>query len=226
VVVIKIGGHLLFNGKGEFRKKYVSSLINVLRKVSAQASDDVVVVVGGGVEARRYIKAGRGMNLSESLLDILGIHVSRLNAALLFEAYHGVPPVIPTSIQETSWLSKVYKPLFMGGLEPGQSTTTVSALVAEALGERLIIATDVPGIFDSDPRINPSAKLLSEASISFLKSLFWRSSGAGGYEMLDPLTLNVLERSRIDTIVVSGDPPENILRVLLGEKLGTKIVYD
>jgi len=222
VIVIKIGGHLLFR-EGSLRVDYIRGLLASLGDLASQRR--VVAVVGGGVEARRYIGAGRRLGLSESHLDIIGIHVSRVNAALLHAAYHRVPPTIPESLEDASRLVGVYNPLFMGGLQPGQSTTTVAALVAEALGASLYIATNVDGIYTDDPRRNPEAKLLREVTVSALKGMFERASGAGGYSMLDTLTLNILERSRIPALVFNGDPPSNIVRAVVAGDIGTRIVY-
>ena len=51
--------------------------------------------------------------------------------------------------------------MVMGGLQPGQSTNAVGALVAEAIGADLFInATDVDGVYTSDPKKDPEARKL------------------------------------------------------------------
>ncbi len=222
MLVIKIGGHLLFE-KGRLRRNYIRSLLGALKKLSRE--DDPIVVVGGGQAAREYVTAGRELGVNESLLDMLGIQASRVNAALLHTAYHGSPPAIPTTIEEAGRLSRLYKPLFVGGLQPAQSTTTVAALLAEAFNAPLYIATNVEGIFTDDPRRNPEAKLLKQVHISRLKEMFSSPSAAGGYALLDPLTIAVLERSKIPTRVFSGEPPENILRAVTRGDIGTLVTY-
>jgi len=39
------------------------------------------------------------------------------------------------------------------------------------------------------------------------------------------VAINIIERSRINTYIINGFDPENILRILRGEKIGTKIIF-
>ncbi len=222
MIVIKIGGHLLFQDN-EIRVDYLRELLGVLRSLASR--EKILVVVGGGVAARNYIGAGRRLSIPEAELDIIGIRVSRLNAALLHAAYYSMPPTVPENLEEAARLLGVFNPVFMGGLQPGQSTTTVAALAAEALQARLYIATSVKGIYSEDPRKNPHARFFREIAIDNLKKMFSRPSGAGGYVMLDPLTLGIIERSRIQTIVFKGDPPSNIERAVEKGDIGTLITF-
>jgi len=49
---------------------------------------------------------------------------------------------------------------------------------------------------------------------------------AGRYELLDPLAVKILERSKIPTRFVSLSNPENILDAIKGKDMGTLVVYD
>ena len=54
-----------------------------------------------------------------------------------------------------------------GGLHPGQSTNATSALIAEKVEAiRFLNATDVDGIYDSDPNTNRNAKLFREITVN------------------------------------------------------------
>ncbi|RLE89106.1 MAG: UMP kinase [Thermoprotei archaeon] len=222
--VLKLGGHVLFKGL-ELDVEYVKNLMSELR-LAAKAYDGLVVVVGGGELARRYVAWGRQLSLNDSSLDVVGIRVARVNASLLWAAYHGVaPPEVPSSISEAVTLVPSWKVVFMGGLQPAQSTTTVAALVAEALGaERLVIATDVDGVYDSDPKLNPRARKLDTVTVAKLEEMFRGGVRAGGYRLFDPLTLAIIKRSCIATQVVCGRPPSNVRRALAGERIGTLVV--
>lgn len=221
--VVKVGGSLLFSNDGELRIEYIRSLVDVLQR--AAQKNKLIVVVGGGQTARRYIRAGRALGINEGALDEVGIFASRLNAALLFTAFYGTFPIIPRSLEEVRSLSLSELPvIFMGGLQPGQSTTTTAALIAESLSCDLIIATDVEGVFERDPKRYPEAKLLDRVPASSLLRSFSSDQVAGGYKLLDPLTLNIIIRSRRSARVIGGDPPENILRALSGESIGSLIL--
>ncbi|MEM3893334.1 MAG: UMP kinase [Thermofilum sp.] len=221
--VVKVGGSLLFDEKGELRTEYLRSLIVTLKLASQNSR--LVVVVGGGQVARKYIEAGRGLGASEGALDEVGIFASRLNASLLFAAFYKTFPIIPTSLREIRALTLSDLPVvFTGGLQPGQSTTTTAALIAEALSWDLVIATDVSGIFDKDPKKYPDAKLLKQVMASDLLSKFSSNQVAGGYKLLDPLTLHIIIRSKRTVRVIAGEPSENIARALSGENIGSVIL--
>jgi uridylate kinase len=46
---------------------------------------------------------------------------------------------------------------------------------------------------------------------------------AGSYELLDPVSVRIIERSHIPTWIVSGEDPENVSKILNGKHVGTKI---
>lgn len=225
--VIKIGGHLLMDEGGSFRINYIRELLNVLKKISHKTGHKIVVVVGGGYTARRYIGAAREFNVNEAVLDTLGIIVSRINASLLYSMYYNKPPIIPKSLEELAYLlSTNLDVIFMGGLQPGQSTTTVAALVAESTHSDLIIATNVDGIYTADPRKTPGAKLLKQVDVSFLKKIFDKEELAGEYRMLDPLSIKIISRSKINTRIINGVNPQNIYDLIIGRRdIGTLIVF-
>lgn len=222
--VVKLGGHVIFSDL-EMDVGYVNSLIEELR-ITAKDFDGLAVVTGGGGIARRYIAWGKALGFHEAPLDTIGILVSRVNAAFLWAAFHKVPPPsIPSTLGEAIELIRVWKVIFMGGLQPAQSTTTVAALLAEALNaEQLVIATDVDGVYSEDPKKNPAAKKFEKVRIEDLERMFSKGVEAGGYKLFDPLTLAVIKRSRIPTQVIAGRPPSNVRRALNGESIGTIVL--
>ncbi|MCS7105483.1 MAG: UMP kinase [Thermofilaceae archaeon] len=222
--VVKIGGHVLFKD-GELDLNYLKRFRNIISEAVA-LFDGMVIVVGGGALARKYISWGKLIELNESILDDIGIRIARVNASLLWAYYHGVtPPRIPETLNDAVNALPAWKVVFVGGFQPGQSTTTVAALIAEALkAAKLVIATDVDGIYESDPKINPEAKKLDEVPVTRIENMFAKNLRAGQYKLLDPLTISIIARSKIETHVVNGNPPDNILKVLQGEKIGTRIV--
>ncbi|MEM4679534.1 MAG: UMP kinase [Thermofilaceae archaeon] len=222
--VVKLGGHVLFDGM-ELNLDYLRGLKEVLNE-ALQLYDCIAVTVGGGEIARKYIGWGRSLGLNESTLDVIGLRLAAVNAALLWAYFHNVaPPQIPSSLHEAVAALPVWKVIFIGGLQPAQSTTTVAALLAEALNaEKLVIATDVDGVYDDDPKRNPHARKFDEVTVSDIEGIFAGNLVAGGYRLLDPMTLSIIRRSRVTTFVISGKPPINILRALKGERIGTRII--
>ncbi len=222
-LVVKIGGHLLFR-KEELDANYIKELVSVLRE-NEDILTPLIVVVGGGAFARKYIGALRRIGIeNESACDYIGIEVSRVNAALIAAAYYGVPHEIPRNFADALQSAQSSKITFMGGLQPGQSTTTVAALIAEALGAHaLIIATDVDGVYTADPKKDPKAKLLRTVTTTELRVMFHRITKAGGYALLDPYTLDIIERGKLTTKIINGKPATNIVKAAEGESIGTTI---
>jgi uridylate kinase len=221
-VVIKLSGKVFSAEDGSELKKYAQMLLELSSKVQP------IVVAGGGKIARHYIGIARELGLDEASLDIMGIEVSRLNAKLLMAALDTrAYPIVPKDLEQITEAAATGKIVVAGGLHPGQSTNATSALIAEKVGaKRFVNATDVDGIYDSDPRKNSKAKLYSTITIKQCRDLLsGESSMAGGYDLMDIVALKVIERSKIPTVVVKSEPT-TIKEVLLSTDkiIGTRIV--
>jgi len=186
----------------------------------------VVAVTGGGNVARIYIRAARDLGASEAALDELGILITRANAELLIAALGNLAyPSVPRTLDELLAASASSRDIIvMGGLQPGQSTNAVAALAAESLGAEILVnATDVDGVYTEDPRRNPSATKLEAVRVDELMRILDGSGHrAGTYELLDHVSLRILERSRIPAVVTSYS---RILDALRGGRVGTRILY-
>ncbi len=112
-----------------------------------------------------------------------------------------------------------------GGLHPGQSTNGTAALIAEKIkAEEFLNATDVDGIYDSDPNKNKKAKKFARIDIKDLRNLLVREdSMAGGYDLMDIVALKVIERSKIQTRIIDAEI-KTIEKALNGKHVGTEII--
>ena len=113
-----------------------------------------------------------------------------------------------------------------GGLHPGQSTNGTAALIAEKINaEQFLNATDVSGIYDSDPNKNPKAKLFKTIEMKNLKKLLiHEDSVAGGYDLMDIVALKIIERSKIKTRVIKSDIKTLEKAIKGGAGTGTEII--
>jgi uridylate kinase len=219
-IVVKLSGKVFSGEDGADIKKYASMLAEMSAKVQP------VVVAGGGKVARHYISIARGFGLDEASLDIIGIQVSRLNAKLLIAALGAkAHPAVPEDLEQVTDAAASGKIVVAGGLHPGQSTNATSALIAEKVGAaRFVNATDVDGIYDSDPRRNRKAKLFREITTKECRQLLGgESSMAGGYDLMDIVALKVIERSKIPTVVIKSEPAVIKDAVLRNKVAGTRI---
>ncbi|MCF2137124.1 MAG: UMP kinase [Candidatus Thorarchaeota archaeon] len=225
--VLKLGGSLLYRDAEEANLERVRAYANALITLT-EDGHQLVVVVGGGIPARAFISAARTLGASETQCDWLGIKIARLNAELLSAALGNVAyPIVAETLDDLERAFISGKIVLMGGLTPGQSTNAVAALAAEVIGADLLLnATNVDGVYDRDPQ-EQGAKKLDKVTIDKLSTIL--SSGgvrAGEYRLFDPVAIRVVARSRISTIIFNGTKPENLSRILDGERIGTLIIHD
>ena len=220
-IVIKLSGSL-FNF--DTNSSQLNDYVQVIKKISKVYQP--VVITGGGKIARFYINLSRSLGLDESGLDLIGIQVSHLNARLLISGLgEYCYPLPPKNLEEISVALLSGLVIVTGGIYPGQSTNATSALIAERTGAtRFYNATDVDGIYDSDPRTNPEANKFEKISVqdcvNILKS---EKSMAGTYDLMDLISLKVIERSNLPTVVFKSTV-ENIEKLVLHNvKMGTEI---
>ena len=210
-IVIKIGGSLLFSKNLALNIESIKEFCEILK--NNRNFDSIIIVCGGGALARRYIDVIRKFGSNESSCDTFGIDISRLNAKLIIEvlgprAY----PVVPKTIEELSIALLHQKIVVMGGLQPGQSTTSVALEVAEfSNAEQIVILTDVKGIYDKDPNKFKDAKFLHHITPDQLQHLILSNSNenqaaAGEYRIFDAVSLQIIKRSKIKIIVMIGTP--------------------
>lgn len=160
----------------------------------------------------------RGVEVAQILLTHadLDVRVRYLNACHTFEALlgQGVVPIVnendSVSVEEIRF----------------GDNDTLAAQVAQMVGaEVVVILSDVEGLYDSDPRKNPGARLLDR--VEGLPAKVVQGAGtssnplAHGGMLTKMKAIKVLNRMGISTLIVRGRAPRIILRALGGEKVGT-----
>jgi uridylate kinase len=219
-IVIKLSGRIFGIDNVKILKEYAEFLVKISKICQP------IVIAGGGTIARHYISHARSSGADESTLDELGIEISRLNAKLLIYALknkaYSHPP---TTLQEIKHAVDDGLIVVAGGLHPGQSTNGTAALIAEKVkAEKFLNATDVDGVYDMDPNKFKQAKKFKSIEMKNLKSmLVHEDSVAGGYDLMDIVALKIIERSKIQTIILKADP-KIIEKAIKGNNVGTKII--
>ena len=100
---------------------------------------------------------------------------------------------------------------------PFFSTDTAAALRAVEIGaDAILLAKNVDGVYDSDPRVNPEAKLL--------KDLTYHEVQERDLKVMDAAAITICRENKVPSIRVFGlDDPQNILRVIEGDPMGTNV---
>ena len=220
IIVIKLSGKVFGIEQTKDLKDYARFFVKISKICQP------ILIAGGGKIARHYISHARSSGADESTLDELGIEISRLNAKLLIYALKDKAyPHPPTTLPEVKNAVESGLIVVAGGLHPGQSTNGTAALIAEKVrASEFLNATDVNGIYDSDPNKNKKAKMFKRIDLKDLRNLLvHEDSMAGGYDLMDIVALKVIERSKIKTRIIKADI-KIMEKALKGMRTGTEII--
>jgi uridylate kinase len=222
-IVIKYGGSLLFEN-GAIRTERVDAVCDIVRERVARGHR-VGLVVGGGWTARHYIAAlAAGYPVADK--DLVAVLATRLNAMLFISRLADLAaPYPPSSYEELARAAKGGAVVVSGGLQPGQSTNAVAALLCEAMGASVLVnASNVSYVYDRDPRTNPDAVPLSDLTYEELTGIIaGNGASAGQYALFDMVAASIVARSKIVLHFVDGSMPQTIRDVLEGKKAGTTV---
>ena len=224
-VVVSLGGSVLVPGDDDAR--YLRSLAGLLRDVSVRVK--LFVVTGGGRIARYYIETGRSLGIGERTLDEFGIAVTRLNARLLAAALAGRANREPaTTYAEAAKMARRHPIVVMAGTRPGHTTDRVSASLARFVhAARIVNATSVAGVYTTDPRKDPNARLLERMTFRDLIDLAGKGHEAAGPSIVfDPVAARVVARDRTPLSVVYGRDPDALRSAILGQSFRGTLVVD
>jgi uridylate kinase len=203
----------------------------IARQIQQVRSLDVsvVVVVGGGNIFRGLQGSEKGIDRATG--DYMGMLATVINALALQDALEKLG--VATRVQSAITMAQVAEPfirrramrhlekgrvvIFGGGTgNPFFSTDTAAALRANEMGCDVILkATKVDGVYDSDPKRNPDAKLYTE--IAYLTALQKQ------LKVMDSTAFSMCMDNRMPIVVFNMFTPGNLTRVVCGEKVGTAV---
>ena len=111
----------------------------------------------------------------------------------------------------------------------GDNDTLAAMVAGQVHADLLIILTDQQGMFDSDPRSNPDAKLFHTVR-ALDESLFDMAGGGGKFGRGGMLTkvraARLAAKSGCPTLIASGESDKVLSRLMAGELLGTLFITD
>jgi len=82
----------------------------------------------------------------------------------------------------------------------------------------------VDGVYTDNPKLDPNAKKIDRMTPEELVHMVTCiEMTAGANNIFDPLGAQIVKRSKIPLVVVSGADPENLLKAVKGEHIGTII---
>ena len=226
-VIIELSGEALAGDKGfgidESMLEYIVEQIKKVREENVE----IGIIIGGG----NFWRGRQALNMEKSAADHMGMLATVMNSIALQDALeaHG----IPTRVQTALTITRVAEPYILrkalhhfekgrivifacGTGNPFFSTDTGAALrAAEINAEVLLLAKNVDGIYDSDPKTNPNAKKFDE--LSYLDVI------QKGLHAMDTTAISLCMENKIPIIAFALKEKDSIVRVVNGERIGTII---
>ena len=226
-VLLKISGEALAGErKNGIDFDTVGNVCSVIKEC-VDLGAEIAIVVGGG----NFWRGRVGRNMDRTRADHMGMLATTINALALQSTLEnmGVPTRVQTAIEmrqiaepyirgkAVSHLNKSRVVVFGCGTgNPFFSTDTAAALrAAEVNAEAILLAKKVDGVYDSDPEKNPDAKMFDK--LTYIDVL---NKGLG---VMDSTATSLCMDNDIPILVFGLDDPQNIKRVLCGEKIGTVV---
>ena len=229
-VLLKVSGEALAGEKGFGLDEDTLNKISQSIKKVVDMGVHVSIVVGGG----NFWRGRSSENMDRTRADHMGMLATVINALGLCSALEACG--VQTRVQSAITMSAVAEPYIRGKaarhLEKGRvvifaagtgntfmSTDTAAALRAvETESDIILLAKKVDAVYDSDPKLNPNAKRFE--SLSFSDIL--------GDELgvMDSTAASMCRDNNMPILVFGLDDPENIVRAVTGEKIGTLVTRD
>jgi len=228
-ILLKISGEIL-TGKGNFGidPKVMEQIAREIQEVK-NLGVEVAIVIGGGNIFRGMVASSKGMDRASA--DYIGMLATVMNAIALQDSLEKID--VHTRVQTAIEMREVAEPyirrrairhlekgrvvIFAGGTgNPYFTTDTTASLRAMEIGAEVILkATKVDGIYDADPLLNKRAQKFDELTyLDVLKKQL---------KVMDATAISLCMDHQIPIIVFSLKKKGNVKRVILGEKVGTKV---
>ena len=194
-------------------------------KKCVETGSEIAIVVGGG----NFWRGRSSGTMDRVKADNIGMLATVMNAVALQDTLEqlGVEAVVMTA-RPFPQIGEYYSParainhlenkkVVIFGYGTGNaffSTDTAASLRAAEINAEIIFkATNTDGVYDSDPKTNPNAKKYTEVSFGEILSK--------DLKVMDSTAASMCRDNNIPVMVFSLKDPENIIRAISGENVGT-----
>ena len=247
-IVVKIGSNAMTHASGNLDLRRMELLVRILSDYK-NAGHEVVLVSSGAVAAGiSRLRLNRRPETIEEKQALAAIGQADLMQVYeqFFAAYgHTVGQMLMTKdiidnpVRRTM-AENTFRELLRLGCVPIVNENdpvsteelkfggndTLSAYVALVCGADLLInLSDIDGLYDSDPRKNPGAKLISRVDV--IDDTVWSYAGGAGTDrgtggMITKIkAAEIVTKAGIPMLIVNGKNPEVLYRISDGEHVGT-----
>lgn len=229
-VLLKVSGEALAGEQGfGIDENTVNEISEYIKKI-VDMGVLVSIVVGGG-----NIWRGRSSeNMDRTRADHMGMLATAINALALCSSLEAIG--VETRVETAIEMRQIAEPYIRGRavrhLEKGRvvifgcgtgnpfmSTDTAAALRAVEMDvDVILLAKKVDAVYDSDPNVNPNAKRYTNLSFSDILS---KNLG-----VMDSTAASLCRDNNMPILVFGLNDPENIVKAVKGEKIGTLVNFE
>ena len=225
-ILLKLSGEALAEKNGILDFDFISSVAEVIKKCLADGIQVGVIVGAGNIWRGRQ---GGAMNRARA--DQMGMLATTINALALQDTFIqcGIDAVVMTTVEMDAFAEHYTIRGAIQALENGKvvilgcglgapyfSTDTAAALRgAEIEADVVLMAKNIDGIYNADPRKDPTAKKYDEITYA---EVIAKELGA-----LDLTAAAFCMANDINSYAFELKDPMNIYRVAMGEKIGTEL---
>lgn len=226
-ILLKLSGEAL---AGERKNGIDANTIgNICDKIKTivEMGVQVSIVVGGG----NFWRGRYGHDMERTTSDYMGMLATTINGLALQDALEarGIFTRLQTAIEMREIAEPYIKRKAIKHLEKGRvvifacgtgnpyfSTDTGAALrAAETDSEVILLAKTIDGVYSTDPKQDKNAVKYDE--ITYLDIL------NKDLKVMDSTATSLCRDNKIPLIVFGIDNPENIVKIIKGEKIGTLV---
>lgn len=224
-IMLKLSGEAL-SGKQGFGIDF-----NVTKRIAEEIKElvDMGIEVGAVVGGGNIWRGRNGDDMDRTTADYMGMLATCINALALQDSLESIG--INTRVQTAIEMREVAEPfirrkamrhlekkrvvIFAAGTgNPYFSTDTTAALrAAEIEADAILLAKKVDGVYDKDPYKYADAKKFDK--LTYIEVL------EKGLQVMDSTATSLCMDNNIPIIVFGLDKPNNIKKVVVGEKIGT-----
>lgn len=226
-ILLKISGEALAGDQGRGLNFDVIRDVCSAVKSCVELGVEVGIVVGGG-NFWRGIKDGSG-RMERTRADHMGMLATVMNCLALADVLEQMD--VDVRVQTAIEMRAIAEPYIRGRAmrhlsrkrvvifgcgtgSPFFSTDTAAVLrAAEIEADAILLAKNVDGVYTSDPKLDPSA--IKYDSITYDEVL------AQHLAVMDSTATSLSMDNEIPVVLFALKEPENIIRVVMGEKIGT-----
>lgn len=221
IIIISVGGSLII--QDSINTNFLEKLVFFIRR-EVKNGKRFILVTGGGKTARKYQEGVKHFTDDSLDSDWIGIHSTILNANLVKIILKDIAydKIAQNPYEKYNWGTGV---LIASGYEPGCSTDFDAVELANTYEVKKIInLSNIDYAYDSDPRVNPDAKVLKNINWDdFLKFLPEKWS-PGLSSPFDPIASKLAKEKNIQVAIINGEHLDRVNDYLDGKEfIGTLI---